>query len=71
MSLAHDIPITNIMEHSWVSKSVWFWGCSTYINCWLFILEDHIIPKFCTKNDSTSNFKPLSAFWKQDVDKIV
>jgi len=69
--LAHDIPITHIMEESWVSKSVWFWGCITSINCWLFIFEDHIVPKFCAEKCTPFNFKQLSAFWKQDVDKIV
>jgi hypothetical protein len=42
---AHDIPITRTMQDSWVSKSVWFWACIRSLNGWLFLFEDHIVPK--------------------------
>ncbi|KAL2023764.1 hypothetical protein VTK56DRAFT_1478 [Thermocarpiscus australiensis] len=43
---AHNIPIIHTMQDSWSSKAVWFWPCITSINGWLFIFEDHILPKF-------------------------
>ncbi|KAK0716955.1 hypothetical protein B0T26DRAFT_751088 [Lasiosphaeria miniovina] len=34
------------IKYSWSSKAVWFWACITSINGWLFVFEDHILPKF-------------------------
>jgi hypothetical protein len=69
---AHDIPITRTMQDSWVSKSVWFWACIRSLNGWLFLFEDHIVPKYCANNkDLISDLKQASAFWMQDVEAVV
>ncbi|GAB1311532.1 hypothetical protein MFIFM68171_01742 [Madurella fahalii] len=68
---AHDIPITRTMQDLWVSKTVWFWACIRSLNGWLFLFEDHIVPKFSAKKDLISDLKHASAFWMQDVDAVV
>jgi hypothetical protein len=51
---------------------VWFWACIRSLNGWLFLFEDHIVPKFCANNkDLISDLKQASAFWIQDVDAVV
>lgn len=71
MPPAHDIPITRTMHDLWVSKAVWFWACIRSLNAWLFVFEDHIVPKFCAKKHLISNLKQASALWIQDVDAVV
>ncbi|KAK3391216.1 hypothetical protein B0H63DRAFT_467496 [Podospora didyma] len=68
---AHSIPITRTMQDSWVSKTVWFWACIRSLNGWLFLFEDHIVPKFCANKHLISDLKQVSAFWVQDVDSVV
>lgn len=67
----HDIPITSIMRETWRSKAVWFWACIRSINGWLFIFEDHILPKFSEDKEMLSQLKPASALWQEDVQSIV
>lgn len=68
---AHDIPVTRMMQELWDSKTVWFWACIRSLNGWLFVFEDHILPKFSDNKNLVSDLKQASAFWMQDVDTIV
>ncbi len=68
---AHRIPITDIMRDSWGSKSVRFWACIRSLNGWLFLFEDHIVPKFCASKDLISQLQQASAFRMQDIDTVV
>ncbi|KAK3301842.1 uncharacterized protein B0T15DRAFT_324865 [Chaetomium strumarium] len=40
-------------------------------NGWLFLFEDHIVPKFFANKDLVSDLKQASAFWVQDIDTVV
>ncbi|KAL2257700.1 hypothetical protein VTK26DRAFT_9280 [Humicola hyalothermophila] len=68
---AHNIPTTRTMQDTWVSKTVWFWACIRSLNGWLFLFEDHIVPKFCANKNLISDLKQASVFWMQDVDTVV
>lgn len=67
----HDIPVAGTMRELWESKAVWFWACIRSLNGWLFVFEDHILPRFSGKKDLISDLKQVSAFWMQDVDAVV
>jgi hypothetical protein len=69
--LAHDVPITRTMQDSWSSKAVWFWLCIMSINGWLFVFEDHILPKFGASKDLVPELKQVSALWIEDIDAVV
>jgi hypothetical protein len=71
MRFEHDIPITSIMQDSWSSKAVWFWACLRSLNAWLFVFEDHILPRFSTNKELVSDLKHVSTFWKDNVDTVV
>ncbi|KJZ76345.1 hypothetical protein HIM_04427 [Hirsutella minnesotensis 3608] len=67
MQMKHDVQVTAMMQQSWVSKGVWFWACVRSVNAWLFVCEDHILPKFSPDTDLVGKLKELSSFWKQDA----
>lgn len=67
----HDIPITRTMRDSWTSKAVWFWACIRSINAWLFVFEDHILPKFSANKALVSDMEQASAFWRENVQDVV
>lgn len=69
--MEHDIPLTSTMQESWTSKGVWFWACIRSVNAWLFVFEDHILPKFSAAEDSISDLKQVSTFWQEDVGATV
>ncbi|KAK7398508.1 hypothetical protein QQX98_012116 [Neonectria punicea] len=69
--MEHDIQITNTMRDVWVSKGVWFWTCIRSLNAWLFVFEDHILPKFSANKGLVADLKQLSSFWQQEVGPIV
>lgn len=71
MKPKHDIPITHSMEETWLSKGVWFWACIRSLNGWLFVFEDHILPKFSRDKNLVASLKGASALWRQDVESIV
>ncbi|KAL2168430.1 hypothetical protein VTG60DRAFT_7291 [Thermothelomyces hinnuleus] len=68
---AHDIPIVHTMQDSWSSKAVWFWACITSINGWLFIFEDHILPKFGANKNLIPDLKQTAALWMENIDAVV
>ncbi|PFH59375.1 hypothetical protein XA68_12460 [Ophiocordyceps unilateralis] len=51
ISTEHDVDITSRMRYAWESKGVWFWACLRSINAWLFVFEDHILPKFFAEKE--------------------
>ncbi|KAK0656664.1 hypothetical protein B0T16DRAFT_42667 [Cercophora newfieldiana] len=59
---AHSIPIIRTMQDSWVPKTVWFWACIRSLNGWLFLFEDHIVPKFCASKDLIKGVRLLPYF---------
>lgn len=67
----HDIQVTVTMRDSWLSKGVWFWACIRSVNAWLFILEDHILPRFSANNGFVADMKAVSTLWRDNVGKIV
>lgn len=67
----HDIPITRTMRDSWTSKAVWFWACIRSLNAWLFVFEDHILPKFSTNKALVSDIDRASTFWKENIEDVV
>ncbi|KAK3366879.1 hypothetical protein B0T24DRAFT_722772 [Lasiosphaeria ovina] len=69
--VAHDIPIICTMQDSWSSKAVWFWACITSINGWLFVFEDHILPKFGADRRLIPNLSRASALWTEGIDAVV
>lgn len=67
----HDIPLTQIMREMWASKGVWFWACVRSLNGWLFVFEDHIIPKFSDDKKLVTRLKDVAALWQEDVESVV
>ncbi|KAL2177770.1 uncharacterized protein P884DRAFT_200052 [Thermothelomyces heterothallicus CBS 202.75] len=67
----HDIPITRTMQNSWTSKAAWFWACIRSLNAWLFVFEDHILPKYSANKDVISEVKQISTFWKEDIETVI
>ncbi|QPH09322.1 hypothetical protein C2857_000038 [Epichloe festucae Fl1] len=67
----HDIQITSIMRDSWTSKRVWFWTCIQSVNLWLFLIEDHILPKFSYHDGIDDDLKRVSTVWREGVRQIV
>lgn len=67
----HSIPVTVTMRDSWLSKGVWFWACIRSVNAWLFVFEDHILPKFSADKGLVENVAKVSALWRENVEKIV
>ncbi|KAI1839734.1 hypothetical protein JX266_014054 [Neoarthrinium moseri] len=67
----HNINITSTMRHAWESKGVWFWACLRSINAWLFLFEDHILPKFSADKGLIDNLKQVSTFWHEQAEPLV
>ncbi|RKU41349.1 hypothetical protein DL546_001171 [Coniochaeta pulveracea] len=67
----HDIPITHFMREMWLSKGVWFWACVRSLNGWLFVFEDHIVPKFSNDKKFITRLKGVAALWQEDVESVV
>jgi hypothetical protein len=67
----HEVDITSTIRHTWDSKGVWFWACLRSINTWLFVFEDHILPKFATNRALVADLKQVSSFWREDVEQVV
>jgi len=67
----HDIDITSTMRHAWESKGVWFWACLRSINAWLFVFEDHILPKFSADKGLIGDLKQVSTFWHEQAEPVV
>ncbi|RSL67600.1 hypothetical protein CEP51_012642 [Fusarium floridanum] len=71
MQFKHDIHITDTMKKVWDSKGVWFWACLRSVNAWIFVFEDHILPKFSSNERLVADLKEVSSFWREDIDSIV
>ncbi|KAF5132960.1 hypothetical protein E5D57_003582 [Metarhizium anisopliae] len=69
--MEHDIDITSTMRDVWESKGVWFWACVRSINAWLFVFEDHILPKFSADRGLVVDLKQVSTFWQENVGQVV
>lgn len=67
----HGIQIARSMRESWLSKGVWFWSCLRSLNGWLFVFEDHVLPKFSANNNLVSCLRQASSLWREDVDSTV
>ncbi|KAG9259153.1 uncharacterized protein F5Z01DRAFT_740979 [Emericellopsis atlantica] len=67
----HDIQVTDTMRHSWSSKRVWFWACLRSTNAWLFIFEDHILPRFSDDKELVVSLKQMSVLWRDDVEDVI
>ena len=67
----HSIQVTVTMRDSWLSKGVWFWACIRSVNAWLFILEDHILPRFSADKELVVDLKKVSTLWRDNVGEIV
>ncbi|GAB0134326.1 hypothetical protein EsDP_00002703 [Epichloe bromicola] len=67
----HGIDITSTIRDTWESKGVWFWACVRSINAWLFVFEDHILPKFSPDGELDDDLTQVSTFWKEDVGQVV
>ncbi|CAM1502555.1 Fc.00g045390.m01.CDS01 [Cosmosporella sp. VM-42] len=71
MQLEHDIQITRTMRDVWVSKGVWFWACIRSLNAWLFVFEDHILPKFSANKELVIDLKEVSTFWQEGAGLLI
>ncbi|UPK98722.1 hypothetical protein LCI18_009657 [Fusarium solani-melongenae] len=71
MRFMHDIQITSTMRKGWESKGVWFWACLRSVNAWLFVFEDHILPKFSSNERLVADLKEVSSFWREEIDSVV
>ncbi|KPM39865.1 hypothetical protein AK830_g6701 [Neonectria ditissima] len=71
MMMEHDIPITQNMRDTWLSKGAWFWACISSLDGWLWIFEDHILTKFSTDKKLVASLKQASALWQQDVESVI
>uniref|UniRef100_A0A1Y1L4W5 Uncharacterized protein n=1 Tax=Photinus pyralis TaxID=7054 RepID=A0A1Y1L4W5_PHOPY len=69
--MEHNIDITSTMRDVWESKGVWFWACVRSINAWLFVFEDHILPKFSADRALVVDLKQVSTFWQENVGQVV
>ncbi|KND89338.1 hypothetical protein TOPH_06085 [Tolypocladium ophioglossoides CBS 100239] len=69
--MEHDLQITSTMRDVWESKGVWFWACLRSINAWLFVFEDHILPKFSADRGLVVDLKQVSTFWQEEVGLVV
>ncbi|KAH6869234.1 hypothetical protein B0T10DRAFT_418812 [Thelonectria olida] len=69
--MEHDIQITSTMRDVWVSKGVWFWACLRSLNAWLFVFEDHILPKFSADKGLVVDLKQVSTLWQEEVGLVV
>lgn len=67
----HDIQVAGTMRDSWLSKGVWFWACLRSVNAWLFVFEDHILPRFSANKGLVVDLKQVSALWQDDVGQLV
>ncbi|KAI1758624.1 hypothetical protein GGR53DRAFT_226602 [Hypoxylon sp. FL1150] len=67
----HNVSVTHNMRKMWLSKGVWFWACIRSLNGWLFVFEDHILPKFSNNKELVACLKQASALWKEDVASVV
>ncbi|RDA87045.1 hypothetical protein CP532_3233 [Ophiocordyceps camponoti-leonardi (nom. inval.)] len=67
----HGLDITSIMRSVWESKGVWFWACLRSINGWLFVFEDHILPRFGAEKELVVDLKRLSTLWHESVGAVV
>lgn len=61
----HGVPISQLMEDTWQSKSLWFWYCISSVNAMYFLLEQHL----CSLPLDAE--KLLSEFWCQDSREVV
>lgn len=71
VQVEHDIQITKIMRDTWESKGVWYWACIRSLNGWLFVIEDHILPKFSTGKGLVKDLKQMSLFWQEDASEHI
>jgi hypothetical protein len=71
IQMEHDIQITKVMRDLWESKGVWYWECLISVNGWLFIIEDHILPKFSAVKGLVENPKQMSFFGQEDAGSLI
>lgn len=71
VQVEHDIQITKIMRDTWESKGVWYWACMRSLNGWLFVIEDHILPKYSTAKGLIKDLKQMSLFWQENVSDLI
>ncbi|KAM3450738.1 hypothetical protein MY3296_005892, partial [Beauveria thailandica] len=65
----HNIRVTETMRQTWLSGGTWFWACIRSLNGWLFVFDDHILPRF--SNKQTSDLKQVSALWQRNIDSVI
>lgn len=66
----HDILIARTMDDMWDSKGVWFWYCIESVNAILYLLADHICPRFSVRLDSKVE-EIMARFWCEDSEVVV
>ncbi|KAF4980049.1 hypothetical protein FZEAL_3911 [Fusarium zealandicum] len=71
VQLGHDIQVTKIMRDTWESKGVWYWACLRSLNGWLFLFEDHILPKFSAVEGLVKDLKRMSLFWQENASEHI
>ncbi|KAJ4266990.1 hypothetical protein NW762_003088 [Fusarium torreyae] len=71
VQVEHDVQITKTMRDTWESKGMWYWACIRSLNGWLFIVEDHILPKFSAIEGLVKDLKQMSSFWQENASRHI
>ncbi|EJT79819.1 hypothetical protein GGTG_04902 [Gaeumannomyces tritici R3-111a-1] len=63
------LPLSRILRESWESGATWFWFSVYSLNAAVYVVQDHIVPKF-TKE--TTKFKEvMHQFWGPGVAEVI
>ncbi|KAF2761187.1 hypothetical protein EJ05DRAFT_497744 [Pseudovirgaria hyperparasitica] len=70
MASERNFSLARIMNKMWESRGVWFWYSLESFNAILFVIEEHICPRF-SPYLSPECEKVLSRFWREDSGMVV
>jgi hypothetical protein len=68
-NLPHSISLARAMQQSWESGAMWFWYCLDSVNAMLFLVKDHISPRFSSLSFEAE--KILCRYWSEDSSEFI
>ncbi|KAL8407482.1 hypothetical protein RB594_006343 [Gaeumannomyces avenae] len=63
------LPLSRILRESWESGATWFWFSIYSLNAAVYVVQDHIVPKF-TK-ETTKFREVMHQFWGPGVAEVI
>ncbi|KAM0439598.1 hypothetical protein ACHAPT_000690 [Fusarium lateritium] len=69
MPMAYGVSLAGAMHEAWEPKGVWFWYCIDSVNGMLYLVADHLCPRFAVSMGPKVE-GVMASFWCDEVDKV-